>query len=569
MRGRPATPVSDRTGEVLKRYYRMLYPDRLQEEEYIRLVALQKYPDGTSSTLVRFVRTFDEYRDFVLTYRYDFDLFGQLATNYGTTSGSTENQFRRKVLFLDFDRKDFPEMKTAQDCTDWIHRKLPKLFVHAIVDSGHGFHCYISVPETADLADLVAINRAVAEVVGADPKAVSPTQIARIPCSYNLKDSERPLVKVVINTYGRGRFRPLDLRYIRRMAEEYAREQKTEEALERVHWHYEALSDAPDYLCIRRAMEEGVDQGQRNFWHGRIVAMLKKEGYTPSRIHQECQEFNLKCRPPKSHSETEKDTERYLAGQYKLLGCYEAFPEGDPRRQWVYDLCDKAHCATHRAGQTIAVEGAEPAKINRKALDNKALREADGIGFLVMTIIDVYADTYGRRGFRISNLEKLLHSSVAKKQCVGKRKLREVLADLVARKFIELVPDKKHPSDYGQQKIKLSRRLEEFQKGYVQFYFSVAVALIDGKISPVDYKVFLCLVRNLQCDHKAATYQQLADDLNMDPQNIGRSIRKLREEHCLLIRKQPTESGREYNRYQVIDPDIFSEDGGEIISLLA
>ena len=532
------------------------------------MVAIQRRSDGTSSTLVRFVQSFDEYRDFVLKYRYSYDLFGQLATNHGTTSGTIETQYRRRVIFLDFDRKDHPEMKTAHDITARIHERLPKLFVHVIVDSGHGFHCYVCVPETDDLADLVGINRAVAEIVGADPKAVSPTQIARIPLSFNLKDGQDP-VRVVTNAYGGRHYRPLDLRYIRQMCAEYSRKEAEERILEKTVWHYEALTEAPDYLCIRRAMEEGVDKGQRNFWHGRIVAMLKKEGYTPSRIHQECQDFNLKCRPPKSHSETEKDTERYLSGQYKLLGCYEAFPEGDQRRGWVYDLCDKAHCRTHHSGMTATVEGAEPAKINRKALDNKALREADGIGFLVMTIIDVYADTYGRRGFRISNLEKLLHSSVAKKQCVGKRKLREVLADLVARKFIELVPDRKYPTDYEKQKIRLARRLEDFQRGYVQFYFSVAVALIDGKISQTDYRVFLCLVRNLQCDHKAATYAQLADDLNMDAQNVGRSIRNLRDAHCLLVRKRPTETGREYNEYRILDPDTFREDGEEVISLLA
>ena len=521
-------------------------------------------------TLVRFVKCFEEYHDFVLKYRHGFDLFGQLATNKGTEHGTVETQWRRRVLFLDFDRKDHPEMKTAHDVTAAIHEKLPRLFVHAIVDSGHGFHCYVCVPETEDLATLVGINRAVAEVVGADSKAVSPTQIARIPCGYNLKDDETPLVKVVTNAYGGRLFKPLDLRYVRRMAEEYVREQATEEALEHVHWNYEALSEAPDYLCIRRAMEEGVDKGQRNFWLGRIVSMLQKQGYTPSRIHQECQAFNLKCRPPKSHSETEKDTERYLAEQYKLLGCYEAFPEGDPRRQWVYDLCDKVHCGTHHAGVTVTVEGAEPAKINRKALDNKSLREMDGIHFLVLTILDVYADTYGRRGFRVSDLEKLLHSSVAKRQCVGKRRLREILAELETRKFIELTPDRKTPADYNRQKIKLSRRLAEFQKGYIQFYFSIANALIDGKISQTDYRVFLCLARNLQTDHKAVTYEQLADDLNMDPQNVGKSIRKLRDERCLIVRKRQTESGYEFNQYCFTDPEIFhGEEVMETLRLMA
>ena len=440
---------TDRAEEALRRFWRMLYPGDLRSDEYVRLVGIRKNPDGTSETLTRFIRTFDEYKTFVYRYRYTYDLYGQLATNRGTDHGTIETQYRRRVLFLDFDQKDHPEIKTAHNVTAAIHEKLPKLFIHTIVDSGHGYHCYVSVPETAVLTDLVSLNKKVAEIVGADLKAVIPTQVSRIPNTYNLKDGEQIPVRIVTNDYGGRYYRPLDLRYVRSMCEEYVRQRETENVLEKIQWHYEALSEAPDYLCIRRAMEEGVDKGQRNFWHGRIVAMLQKVGYTPSRIHEECQVFNQRCRPPKSREEIAADTDRYLAGDYRLLGCYEAFSEGDPRRGWVKDLCDKAHCRTHHVGMTVTVEGAPPAKINRKALDNRTLREMDGVGFLVLTVIDVYKDAFGRRGFRVSNLQKLLHSSVAKKQLVSERRLREVLADLVKRKFIELIPDRKHPTDYG------------------------------------------------------------------------------------------------------------------------
>ena len=92
--------------------------------------------------------------------------------------------------------------------------------------------------------------------------------------------------------------------------------------------------------------------------------------------------------------------------------------------------------------------------------------------------------------------------------------------------------------------------------------------MIDGKISQTDYRIFLTLVRNLQCDRKGVTYQQLADDLDMNVQNIGRAIRKLRDAHCLLVRKRPTESGYEFNEYRLLNPEAF-DDGEEVISLLA
>ena len=191
-----------------------------------------------------------------------------------------------------------------------------------------------------------------------------------------------------------------------------------------------------------------------------------------------------------------------------------------------------------------------------------------------MTILDVYADAYGRRGFREKDLEKLLHSSVAKRQCVSHRRLKTILSELETRKYIEVLPDRKSPGVYGDSKLKLSRRLREFQKGYIWFYFSIANALIDGRITQTDYRVFLALARNLQTDHKSVTYAQLADDLNMDTQNIGKSIRKLRDERCLIVRKRPTESGYEFNQYTFTDPELFgnqkaSETTTEVISLLS
>ena len=121
------------------------------------------------------MRGFEEYKDFVMKYRVGFDLFNQIATNRGTEDGKKVSQWRRRVLFLDFDKKDYPEMKTVRDCTAWIHGKLEKLFVHCIVDSGHGYHCYVCIPQTDKMGDVCALNKLLAEVTGADKKAVSPT----------------------------------------------------------------------------------------------------------------------------------------------------------------------------------------------------------------------------------------------------------------------------------------------------------------------------------------------------------------------------------------------------------
>ena len=105
--------------------------------------------------------------------------------------------------------------------------------------------------------------------------------------------------------------------------------------------------------------------------------------------------------------------------------------------------------------------------------------------------------------------------------------------------------------------MKLSRRLREFQKGYIEFYFSIANALIDGKISQTDYVIYIALVNNLQ-DGRKVTYEELSETIGLDeltPNEIGKHIRRLSKERCLVIEKQYTDKGYEWNKYRFINPD--------------
>ena len=64
-------------------------------------------------------------------------------------------------------------------------------------------------------------------------------------------------------------------------------------------------------------MNEGIEKGQRNFWHGRIVQMYKEEGKSAAFIYQKCREYNLRCNPPKDKKELDRDTTTFLQREYK------------------------------------------------------------------------------------------------------------------------------------------------------------------------------------------------------------------------------------------------------------
>lgn len=555
---------------ILHHYFNMMFPNSLKDNEYVRLIALRRDTHGNViASKVEYVKTFEEYAAFTQKYRYTHDVYNQIATNRGKEKGTKSTQRQRKVLFLDFDQKDFPDLHDASDFTKWIHNKLPKLYLHACMNSGHGFHFYVSVKPTCKINEVVEINKELVSILGSDEKAASPTQIDRIPCTYNHKQADGSYdyenrdnwayVKMVNNSYMVGsKFKQFDLSYIRRQMDYFKDVQETQEILEKVDWNYEALNDYPCYLCIQKVMNEGADEGQRNFWHGRIVKMLQMEGYTRTKIHSICREYNQKCRPQKDKKVIEKDTDCFLDTDYKLLGCYESFPDGNKYRKWIEAQCDKVYCGTYHNGAKISIEEGDAARINKKILLNRDLRTMTGNEYLIITLLDIYKKSFGRRGFRVRNLKELLYSSVRKKQCIADRLLKTLLLGLETKKWIEIVPDSKQSKKFDESKLKLTRRLKEFQQGYIEFYFSIAGALIDGRITQKEYIVFITLVRNLS-NGKSVTCNQLADDLDMDCCNIKKYIKKLHKERCLIIEKEYTDRGYEYNKYYITSPKYFRE----------
>lgn len=407
--------------------------------------------------------------------------------------------------------------------------------------------------------------------MGADVKAASPTQISRPPCTYNHKlddgsyDYENKekwsFVKVIDNRYRVGnQFKAFKLPYLSKLINYYNKQQENIKILEKQKYDYESLNEYPCYLCVRKMLNEGANKGQRDFWLGRIVNLLQMEGYQESKIYTLCHEYNAKCRPPKTKKIIEDDVKSYLCKDYKLLGCYESFKPDDPRRKFVEEQCDKVYCGTYHNGAKISIADEKAAIINKKILTRKHFRETKGHEFLIVTLLEVYKNSFGRRGFRVRNLQELLYSSIKKRYCIGEKRLKELLEGLQEKNYIEITPNKKKPDDFKECRLKMSRRLREFQQGSIRFYFSVANALIDGKISQIDYLIYIALVNNLDNGIKV-TYDELAHTIGLDeltPNEIGKHIRKLGKERCLVIEKQYTDKGYEWNKYKFINP--YEED---------
>lgn len=170
----------------------MLYPEKLKDNEYIRMIALRRDTDGNVGTnendkKIWYVKSFNAFKYFINEFRETHDVYNQIATNRGKLDGTITSQRMRKVIYLDFDKKEHPDMKDARECTQMIKNKISKLFLHACISSGHGYHYYISISPTCKIKEVTEINRILVDILGADIKAASPTQISRPPCTYNHK----------------------------------------------------------------------------------------------------------------------------------------------------------------------------------------------------------------------------------------------------------------------------------------------------------------------------------------------------------------------------------------------
>lgn len=111
----------------------------------------------------------------------------------------TEDIETAVAIGLDFDKKDFPE---GVDIIDYVQGQFKKyhLFYNIVCDTGNGFHFYILIQPTKDIELVTKVTKQIATLTGADTKACKPTQLLRIPYTYNnkkLNEGKRKLVKLV------------------------------------------------------------------------------------------------------------------------------------------------------------------------------------------------------------------------------------------------------------------------------------------------------------------------------------------------------------------------------------
>ena len=120
---------------------------------------------------------------------------------------------------------------------------------------------------------------------------------------------------------------------------------------------------------------------------------------------------------------------------------------------------------------------------------------------------------------------------------------------------------KKKPA-YDDSIIKLTRRLKDIKNtGFIEFYYSSALAFICKQITQNEYKVFLCLLQQME-EHKPCTLTELSYILGMDKSDISKALKNLDNAQCIEISSTVgfNEKGQPYNIYKKKITDIYDND---------
>lgn len=520
----------------IEKYLEMLFQTEngefvLEDDEYIRLVG--QHTDRPEPT-IQFVKKVREVKAFISKYSQVANLYITLATVKGK-GGAAENMKRRRVLFLDFDRKDYPHIKEVSDFTSLIKSVLPQLFIHMIVDTGGGYHFYISIEETENIKELAAINKSLAEIVGADLKATLTTQIARIPTSLNLKDrnNKKPVSMVLNNLVDSPqKFSPFRLAKVEGFIRRVQLNNKNIESVTPIQGQrYEKTTS---YFCCEAMLSQGVEEGERNFALGRITKYLQDiKGYTLGNALKVVQEWNRKCRPPKSPIIVEADFRSYWDGDYKLLGCKLS----DKADQDILNrYCDKYNCTSIFESREGSIAETGEMLMDYNMLKNEVLRSVKGEHYAILSVMSFIEKPVTKK-----TLTKALTGKRTKKCFLDHRTLKKYLADLEKRKYII----------YDEMSEKYSINRNTYKPTYIKYAYSATLFLINELITGNEYETYLCLVRNLQRNENV-TYETLADNLGKEKSHICEYIHSLHRAGLLNIDISYNERGVLYNTYRLL-----------------
>lgn len=265
----------------LKKFLKLIYRD-IEEGEHIRLYQNNTHKGETGYQDINYFNDVDDVVSFVDNKHRYLNTYFQLATTNGE-NGKADNLLYRYCLGFDFDKKDLGEDFNHKDVLNLF--KSAKLHYHALIDTGNGYHVYVCINRTNDLDKVNEVQKALCEKLGADINAIKPTQLLRVPYTYNIKGSKKKLVKIVYME-DRHDITPYDIDFL--YAKNCNNSVENNSSDTNIKW---TINNTNIPKCIEAILLNGSIEGNREADLQKIVVSLRQRNKSLSEIQHICKEW--------------------------------------------------------------------------------------------------------------------------------------------------------------------------------------------------------------------------------------------------------------------------------------
>lgn len=269
----------------IKKFFKTIFRDIDFNKEKIRV--FQNNKDNIFK--VSYFNDIDDLVSFS-TNKNNFNLntYFQLATiNIDAQDGKEDSLAHRYCLAFDFDKKDLGEEFNHKNIVNRF--KDLRIYCHAIIDSGNGYHAYVMIDKTNDIDKVNEVQKALCKRLGADRNAIKKTQILRIPYTYNVKDKAKTVRIVHLEDRNSKLFKPYDISFLH----EKNCKNKANSIKNDTTTRY-TLNNTNMPKCIADILKNGSEEGNRYKDLQNIVVFLRQRNKDLGTIKDVCKEWAIK-----------------------------------------------------------------------------------------------------------------------------------------------------------------------------------------------------------------------------------------------------------------------------------
>lgn len=468
--------------------------------------------------------------------KYYYNTYFSLATTDGT--GRTKDSIKRRTcLAFDFDKKDFEEGFNYIDIM-YLYKSI-RLFYHALIDTGNGYHVYVFIEPTDDLEAVEEVQRAIALRLKADLKATLKTQIMRIPSTLNVKDVKEKKYVNIVYLAESDKIKKLPI-------EHYKYNYVTENTNKNIKY---AMQNKYLPECVKEILK-GSKDGEKNTDLQKLVVVLKRQGKTLAEIKPIVSEWqdNTETKLERLDYQTEYIYNKVYNGELNCSECshkQECYSKIITSTETKYNVKDFP--SIRMTENTIS-------KSKNKKSKRKGVKKMNGNMLLIYSVLKNHSEGL----YKEELIKEITYKSRKKKieKCIFSDKtLRTTLQELEANGFIEVTTiDRKKF-----YKLKAERVKEE-----LTFDISCAATYqcIKGEITPEEYELYCYMrylnnkqqreqVKSLKGNLLRVNQDDLAKDLGVTQGRISQMIENLLDEKLLSIwyRGKSANTGYMYNTY--------------------